>query len=55
MAKSSGVSGDINAQTAAWQLITTGIGYAMITLNLLNLEKNMINEMISAILQGLKA
>jgi len=46
---------DINAQSAAWQLITTGIGYAMISLNLQNLDKQMINEMISAILRGLKA
>lgn len=46
---------DINAQSAAWQLINTGIGYAMISLNLQPLDKDMVNDMIAAILQGLEA
>jgi len=53
--KIGGFRRDINAQSAAWQLITTGIGYAMISMNLMNLEKQMVTEMIGAILRGLKA
>lgn len=52
--KTGGFLKDINAQSAAWQLITTGIGYGMITLNLMNLDRPMITEMINAILRGLK-
>jgi AcrR family transcriptional regulator len=52
--KTGGFLKDINAQSAAWQLITTGIGYGMITLNLMNLDRPMVTEMINAILRGLK-
>lgn len=46
---------DINPNSAAWQLITTGIGYGMIALNLQNLDRKMIDEMIDALIQGFKA
>lgn len=53
--KSGGFRKDINPQSAAWQLINTGIGYGMIALNLMNLDRPMVTEMIGAILRGLRA
>jgi AcrR family transcriptional regulator len=41
-------------QSAAWQFIITGIGYAMVSLNLGTLDKAMAKEVIEAILRGLK-
>ncbi|HYE18303.1 MAG TPA: TetR/AcrR family transcriptional regulator [Tepidisphaeraceae bacterium] len=37
----------------AWQLIMTGIGYAMITLNLQPIEQNLIKGSIESILRGM--
>ncbi len=37
-------------QSAAWQFIITGVGYAMISLNLGILDKAMAKEVIEAIL-----
>jgi AcrR family transcriptional regulator len=41
-------------QSAAWQFTMTGIGYAMISLNLGVLDRPMAKEVIEAILRGLK-
>src|SRR5688572_5945912 len=45
----------INPKVPAWQFIHTGIGYAMIALNLSQFEKTSVEEGIEYILRGLKA
>jgi AcrR family transcriptional regulator len=51
-------SGDFNKsmspQSAAWQFTMTGIGYAMISLNLGMIDKAMAKDVIEAILRGLR-
>ena len=44
----------VNARAAAWQFVTTGIGYAMISLNLGQIERAMVREMIESLLIGLR-
>jgi AcrR family transcriptional regulator len=46
---------DLDPKAAAWELIFSGIGYAMISLNLGTLEKYVIGEIIEAILDGWRA
>jgi AcrR family transcriptional regulator len=46
---------DLDAQTAAWQLIVTGIGYAMVRLNLSPLDKRLSGDVLDSILRGLRA
>jgi AcrR family transcriptional regulator len=41
-------------QAAAWQYIMTGIGYAMISLNLGMIDRPIANQVIEAILRGLR-
>ena len=38
----------------AWQLINTGIGYAMVSLNLAQFDHSLIEQAIEFILRGLK-
>ena len=45
---------DIAPRMASWQLIMTGIGYGMIALNLMDLERPLINDAIEAILRGMR-
>lgn len=45
---------DVQPKTAAWQLIMTGIGYGMIALHLMPLERPLIAEAIDSILRGLR-
>lgn len=42
----------VDPKAAAWQLICAGIGYAMISLNLGQIDKEMTRRMIEAILRG---
>jgi AcrR family transcriptional regulator len=44
----------IDPRAAAWQFVTTGIGYAMISLNLNQIERPMVKEMIESLLLGLR-
>jgi AcrR family transcriptional regulator len=44
----------MNATALAWQFITTGIGYAMVSLNLNQIDRPMVEEMIESLLRGLK-
>ena len=46
---------DLDPQVPAWQLIMTGIGYAMIALNLAPFEDHVIHGAIDSILRGVKA
>ncbi len=43
---------DVPPRTAAWQLIMTGIGYGMVALNLMPLDRPLIHESIESILRG---
>jgi AcrR family transcriptional regulator len=43
------------SQAAAWQFIMCGIGYAMISLNLGMIDRPMVNQVIEAMLRGLKS
>jgi AcrR family transcriptional regulator len=45
---------ELDPRAAAYQLIFSGIGYAMIDLNLGGIERSMIQEVIDSILRGLK-
>jgi AcrR family transcriptional regulator len=45
---------DLNPKVPAWQLINTGIGYTMISLNLWQFERFSVAEAIEFILRGLK-
>jgi AcrR family transcriptional regulator len=44
----------VNPKAVAWQFITTGIGYAMVSLNLGQIDRPMVEEMIESLLRGLK-
>ncbi|MGA2442940.1 MAG: TetR/AcrR family transcriptional regulator [Tepidisphaeraceae bacterium] len=44
---------DLDSKVPAWQLINTGIGYSMISLNLWRFERFSIEEAIEFILRGL--
>jgi AcrR family transcriptional regulator len=46
---------DMNPRVPAWHLIMTGIGYAMISLNLSQFDEQLIREAIESILRGMKA
>jgi len=46
---------DLDPKSAAWQLIFSGIGYAMISLNLGTIDRAMIEEIIDTILTGWRA
>jgi AcrR family transcriptional regulator len=46
---------DLDPKIPAWQLINTGIGYAMIALNLQQFDHLSVEGMIEYILRGLKA
>jgi AcrR family transcriptional regulator len=46
---------DLDSKTPTWQLINTGIGYSMITLNLRHFERFSVEEAIEFILRGLKS
>jgi AcrR family transcriptional regulator len=45
---------ELDPRAAAYQLIFSGIGYAMINLNLGGMERSMIQDVIDAILRGMK-
>jgi AcrR family transcriptional regulator len=44
----------ISPQAAAWQFCMSGIGYAMVSLNLGMIEKATVTQVIDAMLRGLK-
>src|SRR4051812_6304902 len=46
---------EIDPKVAAWQFITTGIGYAMVALNLAQIDKGMAKQITDSILRGLKS
>jgi AcrR family transcriptional regulator len=46
--------GELDPRAAAWQLIFSGIGFAMIDLNLGGTDRKMIEQVIESILRGLK-
>jgi AcrR family transcriptional regulator len=53
--QSSGIfRSDLNPKSAAWQLLYSGIGFAMIVLNLGGGERGTIEDVIESILRGLK-
>jgi AcrR family transcriptional regulator len=43
---------DLDARSAAWQMILSGIGYAMITLNLGEVERPVVDQVIESIVRG---
>ena len=45
---------DLDPRAAAWQLIYSGIGFAMINLNIGPMEKPMTDAVIESILRGMK-
>jgi hypothetical protein len=45
---------NIQPKAAAWQLITTGIGYGMIALNLPTMDRAWIDGIIDSMIRGLK-
>ena len=46
---------NLDPKAAAWQLIVSGIGYAMISLNLSPIDREMTREMIDSIVNGWRA
>lgn len=46
---------DVLPKNAAWQIIMTGIGYGMIALNLMPLERPLIHDAIESIIRGLRS
>jgi hypothetical protein len=44
----------ISPQAAAWQFCMSGIGYAMVSLNLGMIDRATVNQVIEATLRGLK-
>lgn len=44
----------LRPEAAAWQLIFAGIGYAMIALNLSQLDRDLIREVIESIVRGIR-
>jgi AcrR family transcriptional regulator len=53
--KAGAFSKSMPPQAAAWQYIMTGIGYAMISLNLGMIDRPIVNQVIEAILRGLQS
>lgn len=45
---------DLRPEAASWQFIFSGIGYAMIALNLGPMDKDLIKEVIESIVRGIK-
>lgn len=45
---------DASARSAAWQFIFAGIGYAMVTLNLSPMEKDLTREVIDSLVRGIE-
>jgi AcrR family transcriptional regulator len=43
---------DLDAKSGAWQLILSGIGYAMVTLNLDEVEQPVVDQVIESIVRG---
>jgi AcrR family transcriptional regulator len=43
---------DLDARSAAWQMILSGIGYAMITLNLGEVERPVVDQVIESTVRG---
>jgi len=43
---------DLDPRSAAWQMILSGIGYAMITLNLGEVERPVVDQVIESIVRG---
>ena len=50
-----GVFREMDVKTPCWMLINTGLGYAMVTLNLSPFETFNVEDAIEFILRGLKA
>lgn len=46
---------NVQPRAAAWQLIMTGIGYGMISLNLAQLDKSVSESAIDSMIRGFKA
>ena len=46
---------NVQPRAAAWQLIMTGIGYGMISLNLTQLDKSVSESAIDSMIRGFKA
>ena len=53
--KSGAFRKDLDPRAASWQLIFSGIGYAMINLNIGGMNRAMVDEVIESILRGLKS
>ena len=45
----------LNPKAVAWHFITTGIGYAMVSLNLGVIDRPMVEAMIESMLRSLKS
>ena len=52
--KSGNFRKELHPEAAAWQFIFSGIGYAMISLNLGPTDKEIIKEVIDAMVRGIK-
>ena len=52
--KSGAFNKSISPQAAAWQFCMSGIGYAMVSLNLGMIDRGIVNQVIDAMLRGLK-
>jgi AcrR family transcriptional regulator len=52
--KTGGFRKDLRPEAASWQFIFSGIGYAMIALNLGPMDKDMIKEVIDSMVRGIK-
>jgi hypothetical protein len=46
---------DLDPKVSAWQWIMTGIGYAMISLNLSQFDEPLTRDAIEAIMRGMRA
>jgi hypothetical protein len=44
--------GDLDPRSAAWQMILSGIGYAMIALNLGQMDRPITDQVIESIVRG---
>jgi hypothetical protein len=45
---------NLNPKAIAWHFITTGIGYAMVSLNLSQIDRPMVEAMIESMLRGMR-
>ena len=52
--KSGPFRSDVTPKAAAWQFIFAGIGYAMVALNLGPMDKELIREVIDALVRGVR-